>query len=151
MHGGLGWDAAAGGAHPVADTVTAIGTALDAVTDCPLYGLGSEQRGDLLATVVGLESRLASLRLRLLCAAEAAGTAEQAGAPNTASWLRANTRTDRVVAGRAVKLAKSLDGEFTLHRGRPQQRAGKRGAGPGDRARRGGPAVKHRHRGPAAG
>jgi Domain of unknown function (DUF222) len=109
----MGWDTA-GRAHPVADTVTTISTALDAVVDCPLYGLGPERCGDLLASVVALESRLASLRLRLLCAAEAAGTAEQAGAPNTASWLRANTRTDRVVAGREVKLARSLDGEFTL-------------------------------------
>jgi Domain of unknown function (DUF222) len=109
----MGWDGA-GGAHPVADTVTAISTALDAVVDCPLYGLGPEQCGDLLASVVALESRLAALRLRLVTAAELAGTAEHVGAPNTAAWLRANTRTDRATAGRAVKLAKSLDGEFAL-------------------------------------
>jgi hypothetical protein len=80
MHGGLGWDAA-GGVHPVADTITAIATALDAVVGCPLYGLGPEAAGGLLAEVVALESRLASLRLRLVSAAELAGTAEHAGAP----------------------------------------------------------------------
>ena len=112
MDGLVGWDGA-GGVHPVADAAAAITTALDSVTDCPLFGLGPEQAGGLLALVVALESRLAGLRLRLVSAAEQAGTAESAGAPNTAAWLRANTRTDRAAAGRAVKLAKALEGEFT--------------------------------------
>jgi hypothetical protein len=114
MHGGLGWDAAAGGTHPVAEATSAITAALDAVADCPLYGLGPGQCDDLLASVVALEARLAGLRLRLVSAAELVGTAERAGAPNTTAWLRANTRTDRATAGRAVKLAKALDGEFAL-------------------------------------
>ena len=111
---GREWDGVAGGVHPVADAVAAIAAALDTVADCPLYGLEAGQAGGLLASVVAVEARLAGLRARLVSAAETAGTAEWAGAPNTAAWLRANTRTDRVSAGRAVKLAKALDGEFTL-------------------------------------
>jgi Domain of unknown function (DUF222) len=114
MHGGSGWDTAAGGAHPVADTVTAITAALDAVVDCPLDGLAPQATGELLASVVGLESRLAWLQLRLLSAAEQAGTAESAGAPNTAAWRRASCRTDRAAAGRAVRLGTALGGEFAL-------------------------------------
>ena len=60
----------------------------DAVAECALFGLGAEQAGRLLAGVVAPEARLAGLRLRLVTAAEAAGTAEAAGAPNTGAWLR---------------------------------------------------------------
>jgi hypothetical protein len=108
----VGYGEAVGGVHPVADAAAAIATVLDAVTDCPLYGLGPEQCGGLLVSVVGLESRLASLRL--VCAAEAAGTAGRAGAPSMVAWLRASTRTDRAAAGRVVRLGRALDGEFAL-------------------------------------
>ena len=111
MDGVVGWGSV-GGVHPVADAVVGIAAVLDAVAECALFGLGAEQAGRLLAGVVALEARLAGLRLRLVTAAEAAGTAEAAGAPNTGAWLRANTRTDRVTAGRVVKLARALDGEF---------------------------------------
>ena len=81
-----------GGVGAVADATTPISNALGTVIDCPLYGLGPDQVGDVLAGVIALEARMAGLRLRLVCASEAAGTA----------WLLADTRTDRAAAGRAV-------------------------------------------------
>jgi Domain of unknown function (DUF222)/HNH endonuclease len=112
MDRGRDWVTGGGsGVHPVTAATVTITRALDELTEVPLYGLVPEAVGELLTSVVGLEARLAGLRMQLISAAETVGTAARAGAPGTAAWLRGSCRIERVAAGRAVRLAKALAAE----------------------------------------
>ncbi len=94
--------------HPVLAGVVELDTTLDRM----LAGAGSPlASGEHAAAVRSLERvarRLEAVRLRVLAAADKAGTAQDAGFSGTEAWTARQTNTTRATAAREVHLATEL-------------------------------------------
>jgi hypothetical protein len=98
--------------HPVLGCLAEIGGALDAVADAqPIY-LSTTEKAAALGQLAVLEGRMASLRLRVMAAAD--DVAEAEGARDVAAWYSHHTLTEPEAARADGRLAVSLD------RDRPQ-------------------------------
>lgn len=85
---------------------------IDELNAAPLWPLGEP---DLLALAVALartSAKLAATQLHLTAEIDTRGAAISEGAPHTASWLRANTRTRPGSARSHVALATALDQRY---------------------------------------
>jgi rRNA maturation endonuclease Nob1 len=72
-------------------------------------GLADDEQARLLRVLARAESTVASLRLRVLAAADRARTAQRSGAASTGHWAASLTQADAAVTHREVGLARSLE------------------------------------------
>jgi hypothetical protein len=79
------------------------------VGEVDVAALGSAEQARLLRVLGRAESTLAGVRLRVLAAADRAGTAQRAGAASTGQWAAGLMQADAAVAQREVGLARSLE------------------------------------------
>ena len=100
------------GTTPVAEGVARVHRVLDEV-DAAAVGRVS---GHDVAEVDRAMSRLASLKLSLVSAADRQGAAERAGMTNTGAWLAANTRAWGAKAAADVALATTLESSLPVTR-----------------------------------
>ncbi len=126
------------GSHPVLACVDAIAEALDEVAGVEPVFMTTEQKQTALIELTKLSSRMESLKLRVLAAAD--DIAVETGARSTAAWLADTTRDHHGTVLRSARLAVAVDGRYR-HRRRCS------GRGPGQR--RPSPRHRRRARGPA--
>ena len=79
--------------------------------------------------------RIESLKLKMVAAADKAGTAKDAGFTDTDAWVAKTTTVSRSDAARQVALATELESGHDATADSPRRRAGLTRACRGDRAR----------------
>jgi hypothetical protein len=94
------------GTTPAADVVAAVHALLDGVAV-----VGGAVDADLLVALDRAISRLQSLRLGLVAAADEADVAAGTGLPRTSAWPAVRTRVHAATAARDLTRAKALDDE----------------------------------------
>ena len=107
--------------HLVQECGEAISAALDKVGQVELMYLSPAEKAAALVDLARLESRVASVRLRLMAVAD--DVAEESGDRDVAAWFGRTVRADRRPARRDLTLAQSLEHRWTLLA---------EGSGPGD-------------------
>ncbi len=75
----------------------------------PVWSMGPDEMGDVLAAAQTVKAQLDALSLAVLAEADRQDVAKSVGAANTAAWLSSTLRLRPEEAGRAVKLARDLD------------------------------------------
>ncbi len=98
--------------HLVAECGESISAALDKVGQVELLYLSPAEKAEALVELARLESRVTSLRLRLMAVADE--VAEQGGDRDVAAWFGRTVRADRGPARRDMRLARSLEQRWTL-------------------------------------
>ncbi len=125
--------------HPVTTGAAELHHLLDRMHAHSGTALASGEYAALLADLDRARHRLEALKLKVLAAADRAGTAKSAGFTGTDAWTAKHTNTSRTTAAREVHLATELEAGHghESHRRGPRRRPGL------PRPRRGHPA---RHR-----
>ncbi len=75
----------------------------------PVWSMGPDEMGDVLAAAQTVKAQLDALSLAVLAEADRQDVAKSVGAANTGAWLSSTLRLRPEEAGRAVKLARDLD------------------------------------------
>ena len=83
-------------------------TSLDALAGIDVAGLSGAEQADLLRLLGRAESKVCAIKMKLLAAAEKAGTARACGAAGTGQWAASVTNGDQAAAHRQVGLAAGL-------------------------------------------
>ena len=96
-------------AHPVLAGVAELHGLLDQLHDNAASGVRSGDHAALLADLDRAGRRLDALKLKILAAADHAGTARDAGFTGTDAWTARHTNTSRTTAAREVHLATELE------------------------------------------
>ncbi len=130
--------------HLVQECGEAICAALDKVGQVELLYLAPAEKAAALIELARLESRVTSLRLRLMAVADE--VAEESGDRDIAAWFGRTVRADRGPARRDMTLARSLEQRWTLLGRRARVGGRVDGAGRRDRPGVGRPARRHRGR-----
>lgn len=97
--------------HPVLSGLGVIEDALDQILRDPVAPVALLASGDYATAVARLERtarRVEVVKLRMVAAADQAGTAQHAGFTGTDAWLAQQTTTSRPHAAREVGLARDL-------------------------------------------
>ncbi len=81
---------------------------LDALGEVELSALSGSDQADLLRLLARAESKMCAIKMKLLAAAEKAGTARACGAAGTGQWAASVTNGDQATAHRQVGLAAGL-------------------------------------------
>lgn len=89
---------------------------LDRILGVNVDMLDGDLQADLVRSLARAETRIASLRLRVLAAADRSKTAWQTGAASTGQWAAKLTHTDQANAQRDVTLAQGLVSRTTTQR-----------------------------------
>jgi hypothetical protein len=87
---------------------TAMLSSLDAVAEVDVAALSGHEQAELLRVLARVEAKVCAIKLRLLAAAEDAGTSRAGGAASTAQWVANLTNSDQAVAHREAGLAVGL-------------------------------------------
>src|SRR4051794_24289622 len=95
------------GTHPVLACADTIDTALDDVASVEPMFMTTEQKQTALVELTRLTSRVESLKLRVLAAAD--DIALETGARSTAAWLADTTRDNHGTVVRSARLADAVD------------------------------------------
>ncbi len=98
--------------HLVQECGEAISAALDKVGQVELLYLAPAEKAAALVDLARLESRVTSLRLRLMAVAD--DVAEEGGDRDIAAWFGRTVRADRGPARRDMTLARSLEQRWTV-------------------------------------
>ncbi len=98
------------GSHPVLGCVDTIGTALDRVAAVEPVFMTTKQKQAALVELTKLSSRVESLKLRILAAAD--DIAVETGARSTAAWLADTTRDNHGTVLRSARLAAAVDERY---------------------------------------
>ncbi len=98
--------------HLVQECGEAICAALDKVGQVELLYLAPAEKAAALVELARLESRVTSLRLRLMAVADE--VAEESGDRDVAAWFGRTVRADRGPARRDMVLARSLEQRWTV-------------------------------------
>ena len=98
--------------HLVQEAAEAISAALDKVGQVELLYLAPTEKAAALVELARLESRVASVRLRLMAVAD--DVAEESGDRDVAAWFQRTVRADRGPARRDLALARSLEQRWTV-------------------------------------
>ncbi len=95
-------------AHPVVAGMLEVHRLLDGMQARASTPLPSGEYAEQVAEVDRATRRLTALKLKLVAAADKAGTAHDAGFSGTEAWVAKQTRTSRTTAAREVHLARDL-------------------------------------------
>ena len=95
--------------HRVTTALTDTRSELSSVTEVPLWTMDAGQLTDALDQLLAVEAQLAELKGRLLGQAKSLDLPGQSGAPNTATWYAARTRTTKLAAYKAARVATGLE------------------------------------------
>jgi hypothetical protein len=93
--------------HRIVRCIAGLKRALDEVSDAQAIYLTTSEKAQTLRDLARLESRVASLKLRLLACAD--DVADQAGARDAGAWLAHEARLDRGAARRDSELATAME------------------------------------------
>ncbi len=96
-------------AHPVLAGVAELHHLLDQLHDNAASGVRTRDHAALVADLDRAGRRLDALKLKILAAADHAGTARDAGFTGTDAWTARHTNTSRTTAAREVHLATELE------------------------------------------
>jgi hypothetical protein len=102
--------------HPVAGALDAVGSALDAAADAPLWSLSDGEVETLLADAHRLEGRLHEVTLRLVSEADRRRASDRAAAASTPAWLRCHLQMTPADARQHVTLSAALNGRLDATR-----------------------------------
>jgi hypothetical protein len=94
--------------HPVLAGAAEIEACLDRMLTGAATAVAGGQYAELVQVLERLGRRLEAVRLKVLAAADRAGTAQEAGFTGTDAWVARQTRTPRARAAREVRLATDL-------------------------------------------
>ena len=119
--------------HPVSSGVAEMTAVLDRMHAAPTWP-GRGEHAAVVAEVDRAIRRLEALKLKLVAAADKAGTAKDAGFTDTDAWVAKTTTVSRSDAAREVALATELDVGPRRHRRSARRRPGLARARGGDRA-----------------
>ena len=97
------------GTHPVLSGVAEVHTMLDRMHAGATRGLASGEHARVVAELDRAARRIEALKLKVIAAADKAGTATDAGFTNTDAWVAKTTTVSRSDAARQVALAAELD------------------------------------------
>lgn len=86
----------------------AVLSSLDALAEVDVTGMTGVEQAGMLALLGRAEAKVSAIRLRLLAAAEKAGTPRAAGAASTGQWAARAGNADQPAAHRQATLARSL-------------------------------------------
>ena len=95
--------------HRVTTALAHTRSELSSVTEVPLWTMDAGQVTDALDQLLTVEAQLAELKGRLLVQAQTLDLPGQSGAPNSATWYAARTRTTKISAHRATRVATGLE------------------------------------------
>ena len=98
------------GSHPVLGCIETIGEALDEVASVEPVFMTTKEKQTALVEITKLSSRVESLKLRVLAAAD--DIAVETGARSTASWLADTTRDNHGTVLRSARLAAAVDDRY---------------------------------------
>ena len=96
--------------HPVTRVLDGVRGQLDSVAGTPVWSMDATETIAAIAEVQAAEAQLVELKARLLAHADRTELAAATGATSTANWHAHTTRTTRVQAHRAMRLAEGLEG-----------------------------------------
>ncbi len=98
--------------HLVQECGEAMSAALDKVGRVELMYLSAAEKAEALVELARLESRVTSVRLRLMAVADE--VAEESGDRDVAAWFGRTVRADRGPSRRDMTLARSLEQRWTV-------------------------------------
>ena len=97
------------GTHPVLSGVAEVHGVLDRMHAGAAQPLVSGEHARVVAELDRATRRIEALKLKVVAAAEKAGTAKDAGFTDTTAWIAKTTTVSRSDAAREVALATELD------------------------------------------
>src|SRR5580765_5067292 len=100
------------GTHPVLACADTIGTALDEVAAVEPVFMTTSEKQTALVELRRLASRVESLALRILAAAD--DIAVETGARSAAAWLADTTRDNPGTVLRSARLGAAVDGRYRI-------------------------------------
>ena len=96
--------------HPVSRAMAGVRDQLRDVAGMPVWSMDPAETTTTIAEVQAAEAQLAEVKARLLSHADRIDLPGDTAASSTANWHAATTRTTRVQAHRAMRLAQRLEG-----------------------------------------
>jgi uncharacterized protein DUF222 len=102
--------------HPVARFTAGVHAMLDDLGDVPVWSMTSEEQRTALVQLARAESRVTSLRLRVLAGADVNDVGADEGASSTAAWVAHRTRQHRSAAHADLRLARAMESGFVATR-----------------------------------
>lgn len=99
--------------HGVVGFARSLHGALDRVGLVPVWSMTRGEEREALVALDRAETRLASLRLRVLAQAERDEVGAESGATSSIAWFARETRQTRAACGAAVRMAAAVEGGFT--------------------------------------
>ena len=95
--------------HPVTRALAGVRDELGGATEMPVWSMDAAETTATLAEIQSAKAQLVELEARLLSHADRTEVAAHTGATSTANWHAHATRTTRVAAHRAMRLATGLE------------------------------------------
>src|ERR1700712_4733762 len=95
--------------HPVLAGLSAIEEALDRMLVGAVPPLAPGDHAAAVRRVEQIGRRVEAVKLKLVAAADTAGTPSDAGVAGAEAWVASQTRTTRAEAAREVRLARDLE------------------------------------------
>jgi hypothetical protein len=95
--------------HRVTSAIAGVRSDLSAVADAAVWAMDSTETTNALTEIHAAKAQLAELEARLLVHADQCEVAGATGATSTANWYAVTTRTTRVQAHRAMRIAQGLE------------------------------------------
>ena len=95
--------------HPVTRALAGARDQLHAVSEIPVWSMDAAETTTALHELNALAAQVTELQARVLAHADQSEVAANTGATSTANWHAHTTRTTRIAAHRAMRLAQGLE------------------------------------------
>src|SRR5680860_383589 len=95
--------------HGVLRFARSLHGAMDRISQVPVWSMTVGEEQEALVSLDRAETRLASLRMRVLAQADRDQVGADSGATSSSAWMARNTRQTRATCGAAMRMATELE------------------------------------------